>query len=480
MLAYEDIDILESWWVKKARVNFWAYRQFMRASNFKIGWFIKDLSAALQQFYVDYLSQKRPILIITCPPQHGKSWSIEDIISWIAGQNPNLKQVYASFSENLGVRCNAGIQRTIIGEKYQQIFPDTMINSKNVVTLSNTYKKNSTLIEFINKTGSFRNTTVNGPITGEGLDIGYIDDPIKGRKEAESKLIRDGVWNWFCDDFGTRFADDAGFIVTATRWHIDDLVGRLIKKYGMDRITLFKFQAIAEQDEEYRKQGEPLFPELKSLSFLTEKKKVLLSASWESLYQQNPVKASGNMIHREWWQWWEALPLFDYTYIVADTAQKKGNQNDYTDFQFWGHGHDGNIYLIDHVHKKFTVPEVEREAEIFYLKHAEPFNGGVFRGMCIEDKSSGIGLVQRFEEKNYKVNGIPRTTDKVTRAYDAGPEIKAGKVFLNVQVPDVHVITDEAMTFPNGSFDDAFDCTMSAIEVAYIYPEILNNEIFVG
>ena len=477
-----DIETTEKWWEAKARVNFSAYRQYMRCGDFLHGWFIESMASAFQKFYMDLKAGKRPILIITCPPQHGKSWAVEDFASWTAGLNPDTRMVYASFSEYLGIRCNAGVQRAMTTGKYRKIFPETNINAKNIVTLANEYRKNSSQIEFINRKGSFRNTTVGGPITGETLDIGYIDDPLKGRKESNSQLMRDNIWNWFLDDFGTRFSDKAGYIITMTRWHTDDIVGRLIEKYKNDpgRLSVFKYSAIAEQDELHRKEGDPLFPELKSLDFLKEKQSLFMNSSWQSMYQGNPVVEGGELINKRWYKWWEALPQLKYTYAVADTAQKKNNWNDYTVFMLWGMGQDNCIYLLDMLHDKITAPELRRHGEMFYLKHNHNRYGGPFRGFCIEDKSSGIGLIQEFEEKKFKVYGIPRNTDKIERSMNVGPEIRAGKVFLNAAIPNVEVILSETESFPNGVHDDAFDCLMNGIEVAFVYPEILNSTVFVS
>ena len=478
----EQREAWENHWVEKSRVNFFVYRQFIRCGDFMTGWFIESLAMAFQTFYMDLKAGKRPILIITCPPQSGKSWAVEDFASWVAGLDPSLRMIYASFSEYLGTRCNRGVQRTMGSEKYHKIFPGTNTNSRQAEATPEHYKKNSTQIEFINQAGSFRNTTVGGPVSGETLDIGYIDDALKGRKEANSQLQRDTVWNWFLDDFGTRFSDKAGYIITMTRWHTDDLVGRLIEKYKNDpgRISLFKYSAVAEQDELHRKEGEPLFPELKSLEFLKEKQSLMMNSSWQSLYQGNPVVEGGELIDKRWYKWWEALPQLKYTYAVADTAQKKNNWNDYTAFQLWGMGQDNCIYLLDMLHDKITAPELRRHGEIFYRKHNHNRYGGPFRGFCIEDKSSGIGLIQEFEEKKFKVYGIPRNTDKIERSMNVGPEIRAGKVFLNTAIPNVEKILEQTESFPHGTFDDAFDTVMSAIEVAYLFPEILNRQVFVS
>ena len=113
--------------------------------------------------------------------------------------------------------------------------------------------------------GSFRNTTVIGAVTGLQLDLGVIDDPVKGRHEVSSRAIRNRTWEWFTDDFLSRFAADAGLLVIMTRWHIDDLLGRALEKFP--DFQVLRYPAIAEDDEPHRKKGEALFPQFKPLEF---------------------------------------------------------------------------------------------------------------------------------------------------------------------------------------------------------------------
>ena len=116
---------------------------------------------------------------------------------------------------------------------------------------SKTESRTRDLLELIGADGSFRNTTVKGSITGESLDIGIIDDPIKGRAQANSVTERDTIWEWFTDDFFSRFADSAGMISIATRWHLDDPIGRLIDKYK-NNVNIVIYPAIAEKDNRQR------------------------------------------------------------------------------------------------------------------------------------------------------------------------------------------------------------------------------------
>jgi hypothetical protein len=160
-------------------------------------WWTEEIARAMQQLYEDLVAGKRPMLAIGSPPQHGKSWAATDLIAWVAGKNPDLKAIYASYSDELGTRTNVDLQRMMQTPQYKQIFPDTRVG---VVG----WQCNTSLIEYAGRFGSFRNTTTMGSINGMELHLGVIDDPVKGRAEASSKTTRERLWNWFTDDWGSR------------------------------------------------------------------------------------------------------------------------------------------------------------------------------------------------------------------------------------------------------------------------------------
>ena len=198
---------------------------------------MQQVSLELQQFYDEFAAGRRPILVLQAPPQHGKSMAAEDFIAWVAGRNPDLKIIYASFSDDLGVRTNLALQRTIQSSPYQLAFANTRIGESG-------WQCNNELIEFAGRRGSFRNVTVNGAVNGMELHLGVIDDPVKGRAEANSQLIRDKTWLWFTDDFRSRFARDSALLIIMTRWHVDDLLGRLIDR--VHDVEVLRYPAIAE------------------------------------------------------------------------------------------------------------------------------------------------------------------------------------------------------------------------------------------
>jgi hypothetical protein len=170
-------------------------------------WFQYDAGKHLQKFYEDVVAGKRPKLLLSSPPQHGKSLLMGDFVSWVAGKNPDLHTMFASYSDALGERTNSDLQRIYDGEAYQRCFYDTKIPDRSNISNETRYKRNVSYMQYVDHDGDFRNTTVNGQITGFGLDFGIIDDPIKGRAEASPLANRDKTWNWLTDDFFSRFSD---------------------------------------------------------------------------------------------------------------------------------------------------------------------------------------------------------------------------------------------------------------------------------
>lgn len=474
----DDAELIEALAVQECRDSFWAFRQYVNSRKkkkpMKIGWFQRQFAHELQRFYDGLVAGTRPKLIIEAPPQHGKSETVVDFIAWLAGKNPDLAAIYTAFSERLGVRANLRMQRVVGGDRYRRVFPDTSIVVKGFVT-EDGYQatRNRSLLEYVGYEGSFRNTTVRGSINGESLDIGVIDDPIKGREAAASETMRDGAWEWLTNDFLTRFSEEAGLLVTATRWHVDDPIGRLKKHFDESEIPyrVLSFAAIAEVDEPNRRAGEPLFPELKSLAFLLERKGVMADGDWQALYQKNPQLPGGNVIKGEWFKYYSVLPKIKYRMIYADTAQKTKEANDYSVFECWGLGADGKIYLLDLVRDKWEAPELRKQAILFWNKHKALDSNellGTLRKMKVEDKTSGTGLVQEIKRAGkFPIEGIERSIDKYTRALDGLGYIENGFVVLPIDAAFTHDFVKECKDFTaNDShlFDDQIDPMLDAIK----------------
>lgn len=452
-----------------ARDNFLIFRQLMNPKD-KWGWFNTELTNELDAFAKSLERGERPKLVVEAPPQHGKSVAIIDFIAWVAGRNPDGRTIYGSFSERLGIRANLKLQRMYKSPVYQEIFPDVKMASGKK---DDTATKNRDLIEYAGREGYFRNTTVRGSVTGESLDLGVIDDPLKGRAEANSPTIREAAWDWFTDDFFTRFSEDAGLLIILTRWHIDDPVGRLLERMPHG-VRVLKYKAVADVDEKHRKTGEALFPEHKSIEFLMERKAAMSEGNWLALYQQSPTIIGGNLFKTEWWGYYDEPPRLMYRIIVADTAQKTAEHNDYSVLACWGltlptmvdgQKVPGKAVKLDMLRGKWEGPELLTMARAFWQKHAnQPAQFGSLRAMYIEDKVSGTNLIQTLKRERIPVMAIQRDKDKVTRANDIAPQLAIGNVLLPKYAPWLKDFLEECAQFPNGVFDDQVDTMMDAVE----------------
>jgi predicted phage terminase large subunit-like protein len=444
-----------------ARRDFYQFRKLIHPKN-KDGWFQRDVAENLQKFYDDLVSGKRPKLVIEAPPQHGKSVQVVDFIAWLAGHNPDIRTIYTSFSERLGVRANLSLQRLYGSDIYREIFPDFCIPEKNSVAISDQKLRNREIIEHINADGYFRNTTVQGSITGESLDLGVIDDPIRGRKDANSITVRNSAWDWFTDDFFTRFSEDAGLLCILTRWHIDDPIGRLIESEPSTKVL--KYPAIADSkanlmptDPREKGSDEALFPEHKSSEFLLERKRVMPDVNFQALYQQSPYIQGGSIIKGSFFGRYKQLPKIKFRNCYGDTAVKKKEANDYQVAQCWGLGEDGKLYLIDMLRDKFEAYELEKRFPDFWNKQKADNSLGRLRTFGIEDKASGSELIQRMRhtiKPAIPVKGIQRSTDKYTRVCDVLGYIESGHIMIPENAPWVHDFIAECEAF---TADDAHD-----------------------
>lgn len=460
-LKLDDLDILEELAIREARESFWAFRQYINP-KLKIGWFHRVLAKALQNFHSELIGGKRPVLIIEAPPQHGKSWAVIEFIAWLAGKDPDRSTIYASFSDRLGVRANLTLQRILESEKYKKCFPDTTISSNKKSELTT---KTQSVFGYLGKDGGFRNTTVMGSVTGEGLGLGVMDDLIKGREQANSQLIRDKTWDWLTDDYYSRFSDDAGFISIATRWHIDDPQGRLRDKFPNAKII--SFPAIAEKGEKYRKAGESLFPELKSLEFLLLRQSLMKKTSWNSLYQQNPTIEEGEFFAVNQFKVILGRPPAPIKMSVRywDKGGTEGG-GDYTSGTLMHILTNGQFYVEDVIRGQWSALNREqmiydtalRDGKKVRVRYEqEPGSGGK------ESAEATTRMLRGFNAKAEKVN-----TNKEARAENYSCQVEIGNVLLKQAEWNKDFI-DEHRYFPNGKNDDQIDSTSGA------FAELENN-----
>lgn len=438
---------------RRARSNLHDFITYINP-DYIVSNFSRTVCAELDKFIVAMVSGERPILVLGAPPQHGKS----DIVSrylpaFFFGLYPDKRMAGLSYGKDLASDMNRDVQRIMMSEEYCNLFPDSALNSRRVVTIDVEAKRNSETFEIVGHKGSYIAQGVGGPLTGKKVDCGIIDDPIKNAKEALSATVKIGVWNWYISTFLTRLSKDSGQIIMATRWAVDDLSGRILSHY--DRAVSLSFKAI---DDE----GKPLIPELHPLAKLQETKKILGEYFWSAMYQQSPIAQGGNIFKLEWFKWYRELPKMRTKRIYADTALKTSEKNDYSVMQCWGTGYDGHLYLIDQIRDRWEAPELLVQARNFYKKH-DGRDGVRVSAFKVEDKASGTGLIQTLKREGVPIVAIQRNIDKATRYYDAAPTVEAGLIHLPEDAPYILDFTTEIVAVPTAPHDDQADPMADAI-----------------
>lgn len=417
--------------------------------------FHKHLIGKLESFLKDP-DKKR--MMVFMPPQHGKSEITSRLFPAFAlGVNPDLKIVGASYSIDLARSFNREIQRYIDSDEYNEIFPRTRLNSKNVVT-TQSWLRNSEEFEVVGKRGSYKAVGVMGGLSGRPADIAIIDDPVKDAIEAESLTFRNRVWDWYVNVLETRLHNNSKVILIMTRWNEDDLAGRLLKKEA-EKWDVIVFKAIKENDNsEYdnRTTGEALYPEKHSLEKLEGLKK-LSPRTFESLYQQNPTVTGGNKIKKDWFIYVDSFPVSLSLDMWIDGAYTDNSKNDPTGILLTAFDSSKNtLYFVNAFHAYMELPEL-----IEHIKNIANINGLTNKSrIFIEPKASGKSIKQVLnKEINIPVIEIQSyliREGKEARVQLAAPYFQSSKVKLiegNWNSEVIHQLTG----FPTAKHDEFVD-----------------------
>ena len=436
-------------------------------ADYQMGWVHKEICDTLDQFLRDVEAQKSPRLIICQPPRSGKS----EIVSrrfpaYALGKNPDLQIIATSYSSDLVSRFNRDVQRIIDDDIYREIFPSTTLNGRNVKTDTRaSYIRTSDLFEVVGHKGSYRSTGVGGGITGQGADILIIDDPIKDRAEANSPTIREKLWDWYTSTAYTRLSPGGGVIVMATRWHTDDLIGRLIQKMqegSGDDFKVITYPAIAEHDEPHRKAGEALHPERYDLEQLNAIRQTIGPQDWSALYQQRPVPEGGAVFKIDAFKHWNSTnlpPTFDQILGSWDMTFKDSKSSDYVVGQVWGRkGVD--LYLLDLFRGQWDFTKTLEMFALMTAKYPRTHR------WLIEDKANGSAIISVLKKQIHGITPITPTESKLERAYAVTPLIEAGNVYIPESATWLANFEDELLNFPAGAHDDQVDSMTQALNFA--------------
>lgn len=391
-------------------------------------------------------------LIVTMPPRHGKSMLISEIFPcWCLGRHPNWGIVQAGYADSIAIAHSRRARDLFGSPEMHHLFPDVSSPAERPGA-QNVAQRQAAHEWATAHGGSYYAVGIGGGLTGRGYDIGIIDDPVKDAAEAASPLVRENIYAWYRTVFRTRAAPGAAIILVMTRWHQDDLSGRLLRLAdtdpSADQWQLLHLPAIAS--------GQALWPERYSLEALESIRTTIGSASFASLYQGAPEIEGGNIVRREWWQYYRERPQCPRIVHSWDTAYKGGAGDDWSVCTVWGEA-DTGYYLIDLWRGRVEFPELKRQAVALNDRDRPA-------AILVEDAASGQSLIQELRRgTSLPVLPVRPDRDKVTRLAAVTPLIEAGKVMLPERAPWLADYIDEMAAFPSGEHDDQVDSTSQAL-----------------
>jgi len=380
-------------------------------------------------------------LMVNMPPRHGKSeLASRRFPAFLLGTNPQIEIVVASYNADKAREFGYEVRDIVRSDEYRALFPGVQL------------KEDSRAADRWNTDagGSFRAVGIGTALTGRGADVLLIDDPIKDDEEADSELRRERIWAWYSSVAYTRLSPGGRIVVIQTRWHEDDLTGRLLAEQakGGDQWDILELPAITSD-------GRALWPERYPLEYLERIKRVTLPRHWSALYQQRPAPEEGAYFKREWFRWYDAKPQHLRIYGASDYAVTDGD-GDYTVHVVVGIDPDDNLYVLD-VWRDQTDSDVWVSAWLDLVRRWKPLLWAEEQGQIV--KSIGPFLEKRMrEERTYcRREQFASAADKPTRSRSIQARAAMGKVYLPSKAPWLADFTAELLMFPAGKHDDQVD-----------------------
>lgn len=441
---------------KTSLIDFVRYTKLDYVAN----WHHKRIADELDQFLQ---SETENRLMLFMPPQHGKSELASRCFpAYILGRYPDTKIAACSYSIDLARSFNRDVQRIMDSPEYHRVFPETNLNSQRVTADSRgSYLRNTEEFEVVGRKGSYKSVGVMGGLSGRTVDVAIIDDPVKDALEANSTTYRERVWDWYLNVLETRLHNKSKVLIIMTRWHEDDLAGRLLERQS-EKWTVISIPAIKEDEIDKgdpRKIGDPLWPEKHSLDKLNNLRG-LSERTFSSLYQQRPAPAEGDKIKRSWFQYAQQSEVPDGIVwdMWIDGAYTNKTENDPSGFMVAGFHKSTQTLYIKHAHDAhFEMPGLLK----FIPEYAER-NGLDRRSRClIEPKASGKSLKQMINALPLGLSAVEIKTHLVSegkeaRIQTAAPKIEAGQVVL-VKGAWNERFVNQICTFPNATHDEYVD-----------------------
>ncbi len=398
-------------------------------------------------------------LMVFMPPRHGKSelTSIR-FPAWFIGRNPKKQIICASYSSKLSEKFGKSVRNIVASKAFHNLFPNVQLAQDS---------KAKDLWE-TNERGVFLAAGVGGSMTGYGGHLAVIDDPIKDRQDAESETIRENIWDWYKSVLRTRIMPGGSIILVLTRWHVDDLAGRLINEMENESgepWDIINLPALArENDPLQRTIGEPLWPEAYHLNELENIKKSVGERDWTALYQGQPTLSTGSIFKTNHIQIVDAAPKTAQLIRKWDFAASRdvGKYDpDWTVGVKMQRNSDGGYTVLDVIRFRGRPDEVEKAVQAV----ASQDGRGVKIVIPQDPGQAGVAQAQYYTKMlaGYRVEAIRETGDKATRADPFASQVNMGNVAL-IRAPWNRAFIEELAAFPDGSHDDQVDAASGAFE----------------
>jgi len=411
-------------------------------------------------------------ICVNMPPRHGKSQLISIYFpAWFLGRNPDKKVLMVSHTTDLAVDFGRKVRNLISTPEYQAIFPTVKLASDS----KSAGRWNTSA------GGEYFACGVGSALAGRGAHLLLVDDPHNEQDIISGNLdVFDKAYEWFTFGARTRLMPGGRIAIVQTRWHLDDLTGRVVRDMSQntlaDKYEVVEFPAILEVESEVpdpknrlltvkKTLEKPLWPEFFNLDALYRTKASMPVFQWNAQYQQTPTAEEAAIVKREWWNEWphDDPPKCEYIIMTLDAAAEKNNRADYTALTTWGvfFHEEENCYciiLLNSIKKRLEFPELKELA----MEQYEEWEPDAF---IVEKKSSGTPLYQEMRRSGLMVQEYTPhrgSGDKTARLNSVADIVRSGLVWVP-QTRWAEEVVEEVAGFPFMSNDDLVDTTIMAL-----------------
>jgi predicted phage terminase large subunit-like protein len=447
-----------------------AWRVLEPAAELKWGWALDAICLHLEAVTDGRINR----LLMNVPPGSMKSL-LTGVIwpawEWGPRNLPEMRFVGTAHEEQLAIRDSRRCRDLIKSEWYQELWPiDLLADLDGKREFGNTKKGIRQARSFTSMTG----------VRGDRI---ILDDPISA-DSANSAAKIEAARIAFTETLPTRVnSEKSAIVVIMQRLHEKDVSG-VILEMGLPYVHLcipMRFDptnrcttSIGWTDPRTQA-GELMFPKRFGEAQVTELERTLGSYGSAGQLQQRPSPRGGGIVKLEWFKYWRTVPpQLEFRVITADTAQKTNEANDYSVLQCWARSTVGQAVMLDQIRGKWEAPELLINARAFWLKHLNNdlpvYRAATLRGMYVEDKVSGTGLIQTLRREGVAVVPVQRNKDKISRGHDAAPFIESGNILLPEDAPWLSDFLAEVESFPSGAHDDQLDPLFDAVNLVQRMP----------